>query len=174
MKAQKCTPGERLGLVGGDHIYSSVVGIRKDGEPDSSEEQTKLLSVIRSKEIGAIPEVDSIVTCRVSRINPRMANLTILVVGRTPCKENFQGIIRVQDVRATEKDKVQIYKCFRPGDIVRAQVISLGDSRAYFLSTARNDLGVIFAQSAAGHTMIPISWEEMICPRTKASSQRKF
>jgi hypothetical protein len=43
----------------------------------------------------------------------------------------------------------------------------LGDARAYYLSTAKNDLGVIFAQSVAGHTMIPISWEEMICPKTK-------
>jgi exosome complex component CSL4 len=31
----------------------------------------------------------------------------------------------VQDVRATEKDKVKIYQCFRPGDIVRAQIVSL-------------------------------------------------
>ncbi|KAI8855060.1 hypothetical protein BC829DRAFT_379130 [Chytridium lagenaria] len=180
---QFCTPGERLGLlehykpssgtfVIGDHVYSSVVGTRHEEEPDS-EDLKRHLSVSRTKEQTAIPEVESIVTGRVLRINPRFATLNILVVGSSPCHENFQGIIRVQDVRATEKDKIQIYKCFRPGDIVRAQVISLGDSRAYYLSTARNDLGVIFAQSAAGHTMIPISWEEMICPRTKVVEHRK-
>ena len=32
---------------------------------------------------------------------------------------------RVQDVRATEKDKVKIFTSFRPGDIVRAQVVCL-------------------------------------------------
>eukprot|EP01137_Pigoraptor_chileana_P002587 Opistho-2@41649 len=31
---------------------------------------------------------------------------------------------RSQDVRATEKDSVEIYKCFRPGDIVAAEVVS--------------------------------------------------
>lgn len=55
-----------------------------------------------------------------------------------------------QDVRATEKDKVKIYNSFRPGDIVRAEVISLGDARHYMLSTAKNELGVIFATSVAG------------------------
>ena len=57
---------------------------------------------------------------------------------------------RVQDIRATEKDKVQVYRSFRPGDIVRAQVISLGDARSYYLATTKNDLGVIFARSEAG------------------------
>lgn len=32
---------------------------------------------------------------------------------------------RQQDVRATEKDKVKIFSSFRPGDIVRAQVVSV-------------------------------------------------
>jgi exosome complex RNA-binding protein Csl4 len=36
----------------------------------------------------------------------------------------WQGLIRVQDVRATEKDKVKIFESFRPGDIVRAMVVS--------------------------------------------------
>jgi exosome complex RNA-binding protein Csl4 len=36
----------------------------------------------------------------------------------------WQGLIRVQDVRATEKDRVRIYESFRPGDVVRAEVVS--------------------------------------------------
>jgi exosome complex component CSL4 len=49
----------------------------------------------------------------------------------------------------------------------------LGDARSYFLSTAQNDLGVIFATSVAGATMIPISWQEMQCPKTKTIEFRK-
>ena len=30
-----------------------------------------------------------------------------------------------------------MYDCFRPGDVVRAEVISLGDARSYYLSTAK-------------------------------------
>lgn len=43
-----------------------------------------------------------------------------------------------------------MYDCFRPGDIVRAKVISLGDARSYYLSTADNSLGVVHAKSLAG------------------------
>lgn len=87
-------------------------------------------------------------------------------------RESCQGIIRKEDVRQIEVragqrvslscmgrsrlthacmsaclaggqvDKVEVFKCFRPGDIVRARVISLGDARQYYLSTAENELGV--------------------------------
>jgi exosome complex component CSL4 len=76
-------------------------------------------------------------------------------------------------VRATEKDRVKIYSSFRPGDIVRAEVISLGDQQSYYLSTAKNDLGVLFATSSAGELMYPVSWREMKCPRTGEVEERK-
>lgn len=56
-------------------------------------------------------------------------------------------------MRATEIDKVVMHDSFRPGDIVRAEVVSLGDARSYYLMTAKNELGVVFAKSATagGH-----------------------
>jgi exosome complex component CSL4 len=48
-----------------------------------------------------------------------------------------------------------MFNCFRPGDIVRAEVISLGDSRSYYLSTAKNELGVVYAKSLAGGPALP-------------------
>jgi exosome complex component CSL4 len=71
-----------------------------------------------------LPEVNSTVLCRVTRIQPRQASVAILVVGETVLDGEWQGLIRVQDVRATEKDKVKIFESFRPGDIVRAVVVS--------------------------------------------------
>lgn len=75
--------------------------------------------------VEALPEVDSIVLCKVTRITPRQATVAILVVGESVLNGEWQGQIRVQDVRATEKDKVKIFESFRPGDIVRAQVVSI-------------------------------------------------
>lgn len=71
-----------------------------------------------------LPEVGNVVLCRVTRITPREATVAILVVGDAVLSAQLQGIVRVQDVRATEKDRVKIYESFRPGDIVRAQVVS--------------------------------------------------
>ncbi|KAJ9077063.1 hypothetical protein DSO57_1020322 [Entomophthora muscae] len=131
------------------------------------------MSVLDLKTSNVIPEVGSIVTAQVLRIFPKLAGLKIVMVGTNPCTDDFSGIIRVQDVRATEKDSVQIFQSFRPGDIVKAEVISLGDSKSYYLSTAKNELGVINAQSPAGETMIPISWKEMQCPKTHVIESRK-
>lgn len=71
-----------------------------------------------------LPQVNSTVLCRVTRITPRQASVAILVVGETVLDGEWQGLIRVQDVRATEKDRVKIFESFRPGDIVRAVVVS--------------------------------------------------
>lgn len=75
------------------------------------------------KKREVLPEVGNIVLCRVIRITPRQAVVTILVCGDTVLDAEWQGLIRVQDVRATEKDRVKIYESFRPGDIVRAEVV---------------------------------------------------
>jgi exosome complex component CSL4 len=82
-----------------------------------------------------LPEVNSTVLCRVTRIQPRQASVAILIVGETVMDGEWQGLIRVQDVRATEKDKVKIFESFRPGDIVRAVVVrSLATCSAYVLT----------------------------------------
>ncbi|XP_070772600.1 exosome complex component CSL4 isoform X3 [Enoplosus armatus] len=77
-------------------------------------------------------------------------------------------------LRKNEGEEVETYKSFRPGDIVLAKVISLGDVQSnYLLTTAENELGVVVAHSEAGSQMIPISWCEMQCPRTHAKEFRK-
>lgn len=85
----------------------------------------------------------------------------------------FQALIRKEDVRAVEKDRVAMDEMFRVGDIIRGSVISLGDQSFYYLTTARNDLGVVMARSEAGNMMFPVSWKEMRDPVTGAGEQRK-
>ena len=85
-----------------------------------------------------LPVVGDEVFARVVRVNPRLANVEILSVGGVAVEDAFSGVIRAQDVRATEVDKVDIYDCFVPSDVVRARVLSLGDSRSYYLTTAEN------------------------------------
>ncbi|SMN19762.1 similar to Saccharomyces cerevisiae YNL232W CSL4 Exosome non-catalytic core component [Maudiozyma saulgeensis] len=89
--------------------------------------------------------------------------------------ETFRGIIRSQDVRATDRDKVVMIDCFKPGDIVKAQVISLGDGNNYYLTTARNDLGVIFARAnnGAGGLMYATDWLSMTSPLSGITEKRK-
>lgn len=106
--------------------------------------------------------------------NP-LSNAGSLVEGaiRSDLGEGFGGIIRSIDVRATERDKVKMELCFKPGDIVRAQVISLGDGANYYLSTAKNELGVLFARSKIGELMYATDWQTMACPVTGLTEERK-
>ncbi|GKU01385.1 exosomal core protein csl4 [Fusarium langsethiae] len=192
-------PGKVLGPVtkfapgAGTHVYegnvvSSLLGqvtvtpatkgpgpqkrLNKITAPTSEELATVSVSRHgRKREI--LPDVNNIVLARVLRLMPKQAIVVIQQVGDTVLQTEWQGVIRVQDVRATEKDKVKIYESFKPGDIVRAQVISLGDQANYYLSTASNELGVILATSEAGNDMVPVSWKEYKDPETGISEPRK-
>eukprot|EP00042_Codosiga_hollandica_P028255 m.147102 g.147102 ORF g.147102 m.147102 type:complete len:215 (-) comp52724_c0_seq4:54-698(-) len=142
-----------------------------------------------------VPQVEKLVTVRVTAVNPRFAKADIICVEDRPVDQIFHGQIRfppfvplvnqgldlstlqfchsIQDVRSSEQDRIEMYQCFRPGDIVIARVISLGDAKSYYLSTAENDLGVIYAKSIAGAPLIPLSWNEMRCEATGAKEPRK-
>jgi len=133
------------------HIVSTVAGavsvLATTPKPTLTVSRAPLTTTNSPSTTSILPTVSSVVLARVTRINPRQATVTIFCVGDVPLTDEFQGIIRAQDVRATEKDKVKIFASFRPGDIVRALVISLGDQSNYYLSTAQNSLGVVMAYS---------------------------
>ncbi|KAM6498219.1 hypothetical protein JOM56_006167 [Amanita muscaria] len=146
-------------------VRASLVGIPRHDGP------TLAITRVRPRP----PATNSVVLGTIVRLSPLQATLSITVVDGIPLPlgEEFTGVIRSQDVRATDKDRVKIGDCFRGGDVVRGVVISLGDARSYIVTTARNDLGVIFATSEAGATMEPVSWQEMRCPKTGRPEKRK-
>lgn len=175
---EKVFPGQDLGptskfvaghgtIVYHDRIRSTLVGVvqhtQQEGERSTIAVVNKNSNDLAKDSLvgNLLPEVGNIVLARITRINRLQANAQIVVVGESPLAEDFQGVIRLADVRATEKDKVRIHSSFRPGDIVRAEVISLGDQSSYYLSTAKNELGVLFAWDEVGEMMYPASWNEM-------------
>ncbi|RUP49420.1 LOW QUALITY PROTEIN: hypothetical protein BC936DRAFT_142563 [Jimgerdemannia flammicorona] len=102
--AETVTPGQRLGhlqdyLPGpGTYarqglLYASVVGVKQILETKGAKLPTMIVS--RQKEQSVIPDVESIIIGKVVRVNPRFANVAIMVVGTTPCREDFQGIVRL-------------------------------------------------------------------------------
>eukprot|EP00126_Sphaerothecum_destruens_P006456 Sdes_comp19363_c0_seq1m10607 len=146
-----------------------------------------------------VPKIGSIVTCKVKSLSSKFAKVDIICIKASkttpvsssskqeppkdaqetyfqPLRETFQGMIRIQDVQTSFKETLSGNMCdfFRPGDIVFAQVISLGDSHSYFCSTAKNELGVVHAISLqSGMPMKPLHWNEMICPKTNVIEKRK-
>lgn len=187
------TPGEKVGSASeygygsgvyesNGVLYASIVGrLERVTEPKQNETNgsggQQLLKVTAGTlggiENALLPCIGSLVTARVTKVNPRAAHTEVLIQDGRPLGAKFKGTIRQQDVRKTEIDKVEIYKCFSPGDIVRARVLSLGDRHSYYLTTADNSLGVVEARSSHGTTMVPVTWQEMQCPRTGIREFRK-
>ena len=54
----------------------------------------------------AVPVVDALVTCRITRISHLQANADILLLNGTPVEEPFHAVIRKENVRESEIDKV--------------------------------------------------------------------
>lgn len=155
-----------------------------------NKQQRPLVSVVRRTAANAESSSSSslsagdVVLCRVTRISQRAAFAAIICVERKssasssptaiPLATPLTGILRAPDVRSTEIDAVEVPSCFRPGDVVRARVLSLGDARSFYLSTAADDLGVVFARSeAASVPLVAESWQQMRCPSTGTVEKRK-
>ncbi|TPX35237.1 hypothetical protein SmJEL517_g02291 [Synchytrium microbalum] len=172
MQADICFPGAEIAheleaqsgpgtYVRNQIVYSSLLGQK---QITSNPIHKPIVSVTRNRETSIVPDVGFTVIGRVVRLKPQEAVVDIVVVNGRTTAEGFQGIIRKQDIRAAEKDKVQVHN---------AEVISLGDAKSYFLSTAKNEFGVLLATSIAGYMMVPVSWDSMMCPVTKAKEFRK-
>lgn len=162
-------------------LYASMLGSKRviESAPVSAETPLtapakQVMTVIREAAAAVIvPTVGSIVTAKITRITLMLANAEILVVNGKPVPDAFTAVIRRENVRDTEIDKIKMEECFKPGDLVRATIASLGDARSYLLSTARPDLGVIYALSDAGEVMVPANFEEYEVPTTGKREKRK-
>lgn len=137
-----CTPGQKLGLASeytcgrgtyalSSNIYSSILGTMRivpapaaPGQSPPPLPTIEVISVHSNAAAAVLPQMEDTVTARVTKVNPQMATVAIMCIGGTLLAEEFKGTIRKRDVRSFDIDNVEIYKSFRPGDIIRAKVVS--------------------------------------------------
>lgn len=164
---------ERLG-----YIFSTLAGIVET----STQDKNNIISVKSLGNKTVLPVVGDVVTARVEIVNQRFAKCQILCIGDVLLNRPLRGILRKEDVRATDIDRVEMYKNFRPNDIILAKVIPQIELHTFSLSTAENELGVVLATArglaascnrASNSPMVPISWLEMQCPLTGIKEPRK-
>lgn len=177
--------------VADNHILASLAGsILTVAAASKSTKPTISVtsSVQTSVNSPILPIVGSAVLCRVLRVQQRQLQAAVLTIepsntsqsssitsypSNTDDETQFLAILRREDVRVYEKDKVVMNESFRVGDIIRATVISLGDERNYYVSTAGNEYGVVIARSDHGNAMVPVSWKEMRDVVTGRGESRK-
>ena len=172
--ARKCGAGDGTYIRGGN-VHASAVGklsLVADGDAFVA---AVALEGGRQYASSQVLSVGQVVLGRVFRVITQQAFVEIVSADVTgPLKERHSGSIRKEDVRAGATEEVEIYASFRPGDIVLCRILSLGDSRRYFLTTNEAELGVIRATcSSCRENMAPLNWKEMECPSCKQKELRK-
>jgi exosome complex component CSL4 len=156
-----------------ESITASILGTPSSQKNTTTPKSSKILTISPSSRTPHLPQNTSTVYARITRIERLQARCSILVVSDTVTPQPLRAILRSQDVRATEKDKVKLVECFHVGDIIRATIIGLGDQTGYYLSTAGNDFGVVMAWSEAGNGCVPVSWCEVRDAETGVKEPRK-
>ncbi|POM60873.1 hypothetical protein PHPALM_30212, partial [Phytophthora palmivora] len=143
-------PGQRLAAVDGKLTAGSGAYVR-DGSIFASicgkwritQDIVEVTRANRTVASAQVLRLGDIVICRVAKITSRQVMVDILCVGETVLKEAFPGTIRLEDVRNHDIDKLVMEEVFSPDMLVKAAVLSFGDTRSYFLSTAKPGLGVV-------------------------------
>lgn len=148
-----CLPGQRLCLsdentVAGQgtyermgYIYATLAGTVNIKEKDNVIKEINIFFLTISKNCvffslqckfievecagsqTIVPVAGDVVTARILQVNQRFAKCSILCIGEHVLEQNYRAMLRKEDVRATEKDRVEMYKSYRPGDVILARVV---------------------------------------------------
>jgi exosome complex component CSL4 len=144
---QFVVPGDRLGVieefmpgpgtyVENGTIYSSMTGRAL------VDVLNKQVSVFSKTRFSGVPKVGSIVTGQVTDVQSKIAVVRIFQVGKHSLSGFFTGILHVSDVSLRYVETM--YEVCKPGDILRAKVVS-DKNRTFHLSTKEPNLGVVYA-----------------------------
>ena len=111
----------------------------------------KRVSVFPGVKTLGVPKVGSIVEGLVMEVQNKQANIRIFQVNERVLNGFFTGLLHISDV--SQRYVESMYDVCKPGDIVRAKVIS-DKNRVFHLSTNDKDLGVVYAFcSRCGHVL---------------------
>lgn len=169
------SPGERLGVIeefipdAGTYvkdgvIYSKVVGRSLLDLPN------KRVSVYPLVHGAIVPKIGSIVLGQVSSVKTQNAVVRIFQVDKKQLSGFFTSILHISDVQLRYVESM--FNICRPGDILRAKVIS-EKNQIYHLSTKDKNLGVVYAFcSRCGH-ILELRRQGMCCPRCGKIEKRK-
>jgi len=169
------SPGERLGVIeefipdAGTYvkdgvIYSKVVGRSLLDLPN------KRVSVYPLVHGAIVPKIESIVLGQVSSVKTQNAVVRIFQIDKKQLSSFFASILHISDVQLRYVESM--FNVCRPGDILRAKVIS-EKNQIYHLSTKDKNLGVVYAFcSRCGH-ILELRRQGMHCPRCGKIEKRK-
>lgn len=177
------TPGEAVPLS--DNQYYSSGWMEVDGEYRSAY-VGHISSQKRSQANGKepvhvepllpkrfhLPRQGDVVIAQVMEVDLSQVTVALLASEEAMYTAKCYGKVRKADVQPGDPDTVVLPRCFQPGDLIRARIVSF-DPQMSQVSTKNEDLGVLEAISSAGHQMVMESTTMWRCPITQEIQSRK-
>lgn len=168
-------PGERLGVIeefipdAGTYVKDGVIYSKVVGRAllDLLNKRVSVYSLVHG---ARVPKVGSIVLGQVSNVQTQNAGVRVFKIGKMLLSGFFTGILHISDVQLRYVGSM--FDVCRPGDIIRAKVIS-EKNRVYHLSTKDKDLGVVYAFCSRCGYMLELRRQVMHCPRCGKIEKRK-
>jgi exosome complex component CSL4 len=168
-------PGERLGVIeefipdSGTYVKDGVIYAKIVG---------RALMDLLNKKVNVYPIGAGVITPKVSTIvigqvgNAQSDNVLVKIfkVGKKKTSGTFSGILHVSD--AEERYVDSINDVCRPGDIIRAKVVS-EKNQVFHLTTADRNLGALYAFCSRCGSMLEIKRYEMQCTKCGNVERRK-
>jgi exosome complex component CSL4 len=168
-------PGERLGVIeefipdAGTYVKDGVIYSKVMGRA-LLDFLNKRVSVYPLIHWVRVPKVGSIVLGQVLSVQTENAVVRIFKVGNKQLSGFFSGVLHVSNVQ--QRYVESMFDVCKPGDIVRAKVIS-EKNRVFHLSTKDKSLGVVYAFcSQCGYTL-ELKRNVMRCSRCGKIEKRK-
>lgn len=172
---QLVAPGDRLGVI---EEFTPGPGTYAEQGTVYSEVTGRALMDMLNKKVSvhplvhgvSVPRVGSVVVGQITEVQSRTATLRISKVGKNALSGFFTGILHISDVSPGFVESM--FDVCKPGDIMRAKVVS-DKNRTFHLSTANNNLGVVYAFcSQCGH-MLSLRGRSMRCANCGKIERRK-
>jgi len=168
-------PGERLGVIeefipdSGTYvkdgiIYSQIVG---RALTDLLNKRVSVYPLVRG---ATVPKVTSTVMGQVGNAQSDNVLVRIFKIGSKKLSGVFTGILHISDVQERYVDSMN--DVCKPGDIIRAKVIS-EKNQIYHLSTTDKNLGVLYAFCSRCGNLLEQKRYEMRCPKCGNIEKRK-
>ena len=168
-------PGERLGVIeefipdSGTYskdgvIYSKIVG---RALMDMMNRRVTVYPLVSE---ASVPKVGTKVVGQVGNAQSDNVLVRIFRVGPKKISGVFTGILHISDVQDRYVDSMN--DACRPGDIIRAQVIS-EKNKIYHLSTVANDLGVLYGFCSRCGGLLESIRYDMRCTKCGNLEKRK-
>lgn len=169
-------PGERLGVIeefipdSGTYVKDGVIFSKIVGR-SLLDLQNRRVSVYPVAKEAVVPKLGTVIIGQIGNAQSDNVLVKIFRIGKKKLSGNFGGILHVSDVSDRYVDLMS--DVVKPGDIVRAKVIS-EKNQVFHLSTNDKNLGIVYAFCSRDSTLLEQDRYDLKCPKCGNIERRKL